>query len=211
MLQPLVGIASGALLFGAIYYVVPNKRIRFSEVWPGALLAGVAYEALSLAFPLYLQVTGGSKQYGATFGLLFVMLNYFYFVGLITLVGAELNAVLFPVPVEQPGPKGNPLPKPASEGRAVRDPEAVGDAADRARDQLSGREPRTIPDPPAERGSGGRRADEAAAGPASPRPERVAAASGPAPVTGPRRLLLGAVGTLLGILLGGGGKRRRVG
>lgn len=152
VLQPVVGVVSGALLFGAIYFVVPNRRIRVSEVWPGALLAGAGFEILSLAFPLYLRLTGGSKQYGATFALLFVMLNYFYFVGLITLIGAELNAVLYPVPVEQPGQKGNPLPRPEAERR-----------------------------PPA----------------ASVRPR----------LTGPRRVVFGAVGTLLGIVLGGGGKR----
>jgi len=32
-----VGILSGVLLFGAMYYVVPNRRQWLREVWPGAL------------------------------------------------------------------------------------------------------------------------------------------------------------------------------
>ena len=218
LIQIPIGVLSGVLLFGAIYLVVPNRKQTVAGVWPGALLAGIGFEALSLAFPLYLRVTGGSKQYGATFGLLFVLLNYFYFVGLITLLGAELNAVLHPVPVEQPGQEGNPLPQAQAQAPAARGPEPLDEAAGRAREQLHGSKPAAIPDPAAERGVGGRKADEPAAGPVTgaataPRPEpareRVAAASPVRRVAGPRRLLMAAVGTLLGLVLGAGGKRPR--
>ena len=193
VLQPVVGVGSGFLLFFAIYFVVPNRRLKASAVWPGALFAGIAFEALSLAFPTYVRFTGGSQHYGATFGLLFVILNYFYFVGLITLLGAELNSVLYPIPVEQPGPvapAGNPLPKPSPDARAAADPEPVGQAADRARAQLSGRLTSTGP------------------GPAAPERPGAPPADCHSPVSGPKRIVLGAVGTILGMLLGGGGKRR---
>ena len=101
-LQPVVGVAAGFLLFGTMYYVVPNRRQRFSEVWPGALLAGIGFEALSLAFPLYLSLNKGINQYGKAFALLFILLAYFYFLGLITILGAELNSLLHPVPVSRP-------------------------------------------------------------------------------------------------------------
>ena len=102
VLQPVVGVAAGFLLFGTMYYVVPNRRQRFSEVWPGALLAGIGFEALSLAFPLYLSLNKGINQYGKAFALLFILLAYFYFLGLITILGAELNSLLHPVPVSRP-------------------------------------------------------------------------------------------------------------
>lgn len=102
VLQPVVGVLSGVILFGTIYLVVPNRRQRLRVIWPGALLAGMAFELLSLLFPLYVRLEHGMNQYGTAFALMFVLLAYCYFVGLITMVGAELNALLHPVPVEQP-------------------------------------------------------------------------------------------------------------
>ena len=94
-LQLAVGAVSGFVLFIAIYFVVPNRRQRLGRVWPGALFAGVAFEVLSLLFPLYIQLNKGINQFGKQFAFLFVLLAFFFFLGLITMFGAELNAVLF--------------------------------------------------------------------------------------------------------------------
>ena len=103
VLQPLFGVSSGVLLFGAMYYVVPNRPQRLRETWPGALFAGAAFYVLTLAFPLYLHFAGaGMNRYGSSFGLLFVVMTFFYFVGLITMLGVELNAVLHPVALDEP-------------------------------------------------------------------------------------------------------------
>jgi membrane protein len=102
VLQVVVGVGTGFLLFLAIYYVVPNRRQDWGKVWIGAALAGLLFEALSLVFPLYLRVTGGGSTYGKTFGLLFLLMVYFYFLGIVTMVGFEVNSLLYPVPVDQP-------------------------------------------------------------------------------------------------------------
>ncbi|HZV48184.1 MAG TPA: YihY/virulence factor BrkB family protein [Candidatus Dormibacteraeota bacterium] len=95
-LQVAVGVVSGFVLFFAIYFVVPNRPQRPAQVWPGALLAGVAFELLTQLFPLYVRLNRGINQYGRSFALLFVLLAFFYFLGVITMLGAELNAVLHP-------------------------------------------------------------------------------------------------------------------
>ena len=97
-LQLVVGLVAGTVLFLAIFDVVPNRKMRAGEVWPGALLAGAAFEALTLLFPLYIRLTGASNQYGKTFGFLFLFLALAYFVGIITMIGAELNSLLVPAP-----------------------------------------------------------------------------------------------------------------
>ena len=102
VLQVVVGVGTGFLLFLAIYYVVPNRRQDWGKVWIGAALAGLLFEALSLVFPLYQRVTGGGSTYGKTFGLLFLLMVYFYFLGIVTMVGFEVNSLLYPVPVDQP-------------------------------------------------------------------------------------------------------------
>lgn len=89
-----IGVVSGFVLFFGIYYVVPNRRRRAREVWPGALLAGIGFEALTLLFPTYIKLNPGINQFGKAFALLFVLVAFFFFFGLITMLGAELNAVL---------------------------------------------------------------------------------------------------------------------
>ena len=101
-LQVLVGGLTGFLLFLSLYFVVPNRRQHWRKVWPGALLAGALFEAITLVFPLYLEVNKGIGNYGKTFALFFTLTTFFYFLGIITMVGVELNSVMFPVPVDQP-------------------------------------------------------------------------------------------------------------
>ena len=101
--QFLIGCAAGFLLFFVLYYVVPNRNQRVRQVWVGAFVAGVAFKLLTLGFPLYLQIAGPAmNQYGKTFGFLFILMVFFYFTGVITMVGVEINAVLYPVPIAQP-------------------------------------------------------------------------------------------------------------
>ncbi|HVD00197.1 MAG TPA: YihY/virulence factor BrkB family protein [Candidatus Dormibacteraeota bacterium] len=102
LLQAAIGVGAGFALFLCIYFVVPNRRQDWGKVWPGALLAGALFEVLSLVFPLYLRLTGTAATYGKSFGLLFLLMVYFYFLGIVTMLGVEVNSMLYPVPVEQP-------------------------------------------------------------------------------------------------------------
>jgi membrane protein len=102
LFQAGIGVVAGFLLFLCIYFVVPNRRQDWGKVWPGALTAGVLFEALSLVFPLYLRLTGTSATYGKTFGLLFLLMVYFYFLGIVTMLGVELNSLLYPARKEVP-------------------------------------------------------------------------------------------------------------
>ncbi len=97
VLQVSIGVLSGFLLFLVIYLVVPNRRMRLSRVLPAALFAAVAFELLTLLFPAYIALNQtGINRFGSQFALLFVLLAFFYFLGLITVVGADIIAVLAP-------------------------------------------------------------------------------------------------------------------
>jgi membrane protein len=102
LIQVATGVASGLLLFVSIYFVVPNRRQELRQVWPGALLAGVLFEVLTLLFPLYLTINKGINAYGQQFGLMFLLMTFFFFLGIITMVGVEFNSVLYPPLVERP-------------------------------------------------------------------------------------------------------------
>ena len=114
ILQMIVGVAAGFLLFGSIYYVIPNRKQQPHKVVPGALVAGVLFELVTLLFPLYLSINRGINQYGATFGLLFLLMTFFFFLGLITMIGVEVNSVIYPVPIELPGKDSQAVAAPES-------------------------------------------------------------------------------------------------
>jgi membrane protein len=92
LIQLGAGIIDGTLLFGAIYYVVPNRKQRLRHVLPGAITAGVLLEAFTLLFPVYFKLAGGFASYGQTFALFFLLLTYFFFLGQITVIGGAVNA-----------------------------------------------------------------------------------------------------------------------
>jgi len=87
-------IVMTALLL-VIYRVVPNRRTRFSEVWPGALVAGLSIELLNLAFPIYLHLTRSAATYGRSFGFLFVVGTWTYLLSMVLLLGAVINRMRF--------------------------------------------------------------------------------------------------------------------
>ena len=102
LIQVALGVLTGFMLFALIYFVVPNRRQEWSKVWPGAALAGGLFEAVVLLFPLYLTLNKGIQNYGQTPALFLTLMTFFFFLGIVTMVGVEFNSVLFPVPVEQP-------------------------------------------------------------------------------------------------------------
>jgi membrane protein len=112
VVQAVVGVVSGFLLFFVIYLVVPNRRQRPSRVLPAALFGGIAFEALTLLWPFYIGLNkAGLNRFGSQFALLFVLLAFFYFLGLITVLGADIIAVLDP-PRSVQAPEPAPQPKP---------------------------------------------------------------------------------------------------
>ena len=126
ILQVIVGTTAGFPLFGSIYYVIPNRKQQFRKVVPGALVAGILFELVTLVFPLYLSLNKGINQYGATFGLFFLLMTFFFFIGLITMVGVEVNSVIYPVPIELPGKEAHAVAAPESGPEGERRPAAVG-------------------------------------------------------------------------------------
>ncbi len=94
LIGPLVGVAVMVALFAVIYKVVPNRPQRLRDVLPGAVLAGVMVEALTLLFPLYLRLVKGFSSYGSTFALFLLLATWLYFLSQAILLGAVLNQLL---------------------------------------------------------------------------------------------------------------------
>lgn len=88
LIGPLVGAVVMIALVTVIYRVVPNRSFRVSDVWLGALLAGLLIEVATLAFPLYARLMHGFNTYGAAFALFFLLATWLYFVCQFVLLGA---------------------------------------------------------------------------------------------------------------------------
>ncbi|MBI3969539.1 MAG: YihY/virulence factor BrkB family protein [Chloroflexi bacterium] len=91
-----ISIASAFVMFLAVLWVVPNRRFRLSQVWRGALLAAFLFVLVSQIFPIYARYLGGFNRYGATFGLFFLLMTWFFFLGQILMVAVEVNALCAP-------------------------------------------------------------------------------------------------------------------
>jgi membrane protein len=99
-----IDFIAGALvmvaLLVALYRFVPNRTFRLRDVLPGALVAGVLIELLSLAFPLYAKVAGNFNTYGAQFALFFLLATWFYLLSQLVLLGAVFNRFRLGEPVK---------------------------------------------------------------------------------------------------------------
>ncbi len=91
-----VGFVCGTLvtflLLVLIYVIVPNQRVRFGQVWKGALVSALLLSLYELGFPLYEHFFASSSSYGTLAGLIALMLLFFYYFTVIVLLGAELNS-----------------------------------------------------------------------------------------------------------------------
>ena len=113
-LQFIIGVITGFILFCAIYFVVPNRKQELMKVVPGAVVAGFLFELVTLLFPAYISLTNSVATYGKEFGLFFLLMTFFFFFGLITMIGVEVNSVIYPVPIDLPGKDSHAVAAPAS-------------------------------------------------------------------------------------------------
>ncbi len=102
VVSQLTGLGAALGLFGLVYHAVPRRHPPWRQVWPGSLLAAIGLQALSLVYPLYAVWAQRHSGYGATFGLLLLLLSWMYLTAQLLVLGGELNAVLAgPAPVAQ--------------------------------------------------------------------------------------------------------------
>lgn len=82
------------IVFTGLYYIAPNKRMKISEAYPGALFATVGWIVVSLLFSYYVGNFGNfSVTYGSLGGVI-ILLIWFYLSAVIIILGGEINAIL---------------------------------------------------------------------------------------------------------------------
>jgi membrane protein len=89
-------VFSLGVLFGCltlIYARVPNLKVAWHAVWPGALAATIAIGLAAIAFPVYLSSISTIARFGTTVVFIIIVLGWFYVVALIILAGGVMNSV----------------------------------------------------------------------------------------------------------------------
>jgi uncharacterized BrkB/YihY/UPF0761 family membrane protein len=81
------------LLFLLIYRILPNAGQTWRSVVPGTLMASVLLLVLTQVFPLYVALFPPNHPY-ALFGVFLVLTFWLYLLGIILVLGVELNAFL---------------------------------------------------------------------------------------------------------------------
>jgi membrane protein len=84
-----------------LYYYAPEARQRLVHILPGSVAATVFWLLASSAFRLFVR---NFSSYNATYGSLaavVILLVYFWLTGFIFLVGAEINALMKRVEIEE--------------------------------------------------------------------------------------------------------------
>lgn len=90
MLDILVSIGVVTLLFAAIFKFLPDAKIRWRDVWAGALLTSILFVVAKFALGLYLGKSDPGSTYGAAGSIILIMLWVSY-AGVILLFGAEFT------------------------------------------------------------------------------------------------------------------------
>jgi membrane protein len=91
-LNEVVSLVVITLLFATIFRFLPDAKIGWRDVWLGAAVTAVLFEAGKFLIGLYLGRSGVASAYGAA-GSLAVLLIWLYYSAQIFLFGAELTKV----------------------------------------------------------------------------------------------------------------------
>jgi membrane protein len=89
-LTSLVGFFVSVTLFGAIYRVLPDAHIRWSDVTFGAVVTALLFTGGKLAIGFYVGNSNVTTVYGAAASLAIILL-WTYYTSMILLFGAELT------------------------------------------------------------------------------------------------------------------------
>jgi membrane protein len=91
------------LAFMLIYRVAPRIQLRFSDVWLGALIAALLFQAVQLGFAVYVSHFAHYQRVYGSLGAVIALLTFMYFSAVILLLGAEITRAAMPESAEPYG------------------------------------------------------------------------------------------------------------
>lgn len=106
-------------LFAVIFKVLPDLKIRWSDVWVGAFVTSLLFTIGRILMGFYLTKGSVASPYGAA-GSLVVLLLFFYYSGIILFFGAEFTEVYSRVAGSR-AHEGHPAARPQAEAATPRE------------------------------------------------------------------------------------------
>ena len=90
------GVVTLALFLGvcSIYYIIPNAKLKFLEVIPGALLTVILWSISGYLLSTYIVYYNQLNIVYGSLGSIIVTLIFFYIVNMIFIIGAEFNYLM---------------------------------------------------------------------------------------------------------------------
>jgi membrane protein len=79
------------LAVGLVFYFVPNAKVRFRDVWVGAILTGLLWRAAFAGFSWYVRDLSRFNVHGSI-GAVVIFLLWVYVSAVILLYGVEFTA-----------------------------------------------------------------------------------------------------------------------
>lgn len=88
-------LAMGLVLWATVlFHYAPNRRTRWREALPGALLTTVLWLLATAGLHLYLRIAAGANPVLGAFGGGVIVMTWIYLLSLALMLGGELNATL---------------------------------------------------------------------------------------------------------------------
>lgn len=87
------GVGLLFLLLCLVFWAVPNERVPWRGIWPGAAGATLVITVIDYAFPVYFQNVSAIADIGTTLVFVVIVLVWFYALALIILGAATVNAM----------------------------------------------------------------------------------------------------------------------
>ncbi len=84
-----------------MYRFVPRKYIKYKNIWPGVIFTSVGWYLFSLIFSIYVDNYSKYNQLYGSIGSVFILLIWLYGSCTLLLLGAEINALLQELHLEQ--------------------------------------------------------------------------------------------------------------
>lgn len=88
-----ISLFLGFIFFMLIYLIIPNKKIKGRHIWCGSLIGSILLDIFVILFPLYIRRFMDS--FIGLIGFAVILLTFFYYFGLIVILGAQINAYFF--------------------------------------------------------------------------------------------------------------------
>lgn len=88
---PVVAFMLFVLVVGLVFYFVPNTKVRLRDVWPGAVITGLAWRGAFEGFSWYLRSWAKSSIHGSIATVIWFLL-WIYISAVVLLYGVEFTA-----------------------------------------------------------------------------------------------------------------------